>query len=62
MDLRLGDASDIAVLEGLLLEAVNWSPDRKQPTLEGSSLVTSSFPQCGHYDTDGRPQLEGRLS
>ena len=34
MDLRLADASDVAALERLLLEAVNWSPDRSQLTLQ----------------------------
>ena len=34
MDLRLADASDLAALEGLLLEAVNWRLDRNQLTLE----------------------------
>ena len=34
MDLRLADASDVTALERLLLEAVNWSPDRTQLTLE----------------------------
>ena len=34
MGLRLADASDVAALERLLLEAVNWSPDRSQLTLE----------------------------
>ena len=34
MHLRLADASDLAALERLLLEAVNWSPDRSQLTLQ----------------------------
>lgn len=34
MHLRLGDASDVAALERMLLEAVNWSPDRSQLTLQ----------------------------
>lgn len=33
MDLRIADASHLAALEGLLLEAANWSPDRNQLTL-----------------------------
>lgn len=34
MHLRLADASDLAALERLLLEAVNWSPERSQLTLQ----------------------------
>lgn len=34
MDLRLAQPSDVAALERLLLEAVNWSPDRSQLTLK----------------------------
>lgn len=34
MDLRLAEPSDLAALEGMLLEAVNWNPDRHQLTLE----------------------------
>ncbi len=34
MTLRLADAGDFAALEGMLLEAVNWSPDREPLTLD----------------------------
>ena len=34
MHLRLADAGDLATLEDMLLEAVNWSPDRNELTLE----------------------------
>ncbi|MCA1675154.1 MAG: GNAT family N-acetyltransferase [Actinobacteria bacterium] len=34
MALRLADARDLAALEGMLLEAVNWSRDREPLTLE----------------------------
>lgn len=34
MHLRLAAASDLPALEALLLEAVNWCPDRRQLTLE----------------------------
>ena len=34
MHLRPAARSDLATLEGLLLEAVNWCPDRPQLTLE----------------------------
>ena len=34
MPLRLADAGDFAALERMLLEAVNWSPDREPLTLE----------------------------
>ena len=34
MHLRLADASDVAALERMLLEAANWSPDRNQLTLQ----------------------------
>lgn len=34
MYLRLADAGDLATLEYMLLQAVNWSPDRNQLTLE----------------------------
>ena len=34
MHLRRADASDLPALERLLLEAVNWSPDRNQLTLQ----------------------------
>lgn len=34
MDLRLADAGDLGAIEAMLLEAVNWSPDRHQLMLE----------------------------
>lgn len=34
MALRLADAGDFAALERMLLEAVNWNPDREPLTLE----------------------------
>ena len=39
MDLRLADESDHAALEGMLLEAVNWSSEGTQVTLELSALI-----------------------